>query len=183
MIDKDNSGWGTFHPRGTAGRIVAVALVACVFLVAPPLAHADPPVLSAPLTNLDSRFLRAEISTWDTFGVKLSKNGERVGPRFFAIIPDETLAGSSEAQRHASHARVYHGFVLGLGVVGVGLLLGGLQVAASNDGDWNRTAKFMVAGSAVSVFAAYFLALSRQNEILAAVSAYNHDLITGRLGP
>ena len=114
--------------------------------------------------------------------MKLSKNGEQVGPRFFAIISDETLAGSGEAQRHASHARIFHGFVLGLGLAGVGLLLGGLQVAASNDGDWNDTAKFMVAGGVLSEFVGYFLALNRQNEILAAVNAYNHDLVTGRLG-
>jgi hypothetical protein len=41
----------------------------------------------------------------------------------------------------------------------------------------------MVAGSALAVFVSYFLALNRQNEILAAVNAYNHDLVTGRLGP
>jgi hypothetical protein len=181
MICKGDSGTAIFPRYCSAGRILAAALAASVFLAGTPLAHADHDV-SVPPTNLESRFLRAEMSPWDTFGLKLSINGQQVGPRFFSVIPDETLAGSSEAQRHASHARVLHGFGLGLVLTGVGLLIGGLQVAASNGGDWNNTAKFMVAGSALAVFAAYFLALQRQNEILAAVNAYNHDLITGRLG-
>jgi len=125
---------------------------------------------------LGQRFLRIEPSFWDTFGITLSRNGQRVGPGFFSMIPDEVVRGSPEAKRHAGHARVYQGFVIGFGVAGLGLIGTGVAERASAS-EWNTGAKVLVASGVVGVLVQYAAALARQNEIAAAVSSYNEDLV------
>ena len=131
--------------------------------------------------DLEARFLRAETSFWDTFGVKLSKNGQQVGPTFFSVVPDEAVAGSSDAKRHAHRARVFHGFVIGVDLAGLGLVAGGFAVRASNEHEWTTASKLMVGGGLLALLSDGIFILARHNEILAAVNSYNHDLITGRL--
>jgi hypothetical protein len=130
---------------------------------------------------LEARFLRAERSLWDTFGMKLSKNGQQVGPTYFALIPDEVVAGSAEARRHVGHARVLHGSVLGLGVASLGLAAGSVAIWSSNDNRWTDGSGWMLTGAVLAMFVGYICAIERQNEMWAAVSAYNHDLVSGRL--
>lgn len=131
--------------------------------------------------NPGARFLRAEISLWDTFGLKLTRNGNQVGPSFFSVIPDEAVAGSPEAGRHVSHARVWQGCVLGFALTSVGLIAGSLALTSSNDNQWTQGSRLMLAGGVVALLAQGISALARQNEMMAAVNAYNHDLVTGRL--
>ena len=88
---------------------VMVALVAVMTAARLPQARAESVTPVPSQATLESQFLRAEVSTWDLFGVKLSRNGQQVGPRFFSVVPDEAVAGSAAASRHASHARVFHG--------------------------------------------------------------------------
>lgn len=160
---------------------VMVSLVGAMTAPRVPPARAEPVTPVPTQATLESQFLRAEASTWDLFGVKLSRNGQQVGPRFFSVVPDEAVAGSAAATRHASHARVFHGLVLGLTTVAVGLVAGGLAVHSSNDNRWTDGSRQMVWGGVLSELLAWSCALFRQNEILATVDAYNHDLVTGRL--
>jgi hypothetical protein len=148
--------------------------------VAPAKAETTPPAPAPGATDTSARFLRAEASLWDTFGVKVSRNGKQLGPALFSILPDEAVAGSAEAARHVSHARVLQGFVLCFALTGVGLIAGSFALA-SNDNQWTQGSRLMLAGGLVAVFAEGLTALARQTEILAAVNAYNHDLVTGRL--
>jgi hypothetical protein len=127
---------------------------------------------------LGQRFLRLELSTWDTFGIALSRNGQRVGPGIFSVVSDEAVRGSSEAKRHAGHARVC--FVIGFAVAGVGLLGGGLAERASSN-EWNNGAKLLVAGGVLGILAEYVAALARENEIAAAANSYNEELVRGKL--
>ena len=129
---------------------------------------------------LGQRFLRLELSTWDTFGIALSRNGQRVGPGIFSVVSDQAVRGSSEAKRHAGHARVYQGFVIGFAVAGVGLLGGGLAERASSN-EWNNGAKLLVAGGVLGILAEYVAALARENEIAAAANSYNEELVRGKL--
>lgn len=158
-----------------------VALVGTTIAARVPLARAEPVTPVPTQATLESQFLRAEASTWDLFGVKLSRNGLQVGPRFFAVVPDEAVAGSAAATRHASHARVFHGLVLGLTTAAVGLVAGGLAMHSSNDDRWTDGSRLMVWGGVASFLLAGPCAILRQNEILATVDAYNHDLVTGKL--
>jgi hypothetical protein len=113
--------------------------------------------------------------------VKLSKNGQQVGPTFFSVVPDEAVAGSSDAKRHAHRARVFHGFVIGVDLAGLGLVVGGFAVRSSNQHEWTTASKLMVGGGLLALLSDGVFILARHNEILAAVNSYNYDLITGRL--
>jgi hypothetical protein len=141
-----------------------------------------PPVTKAAgaPSSLDQRLLRLEPAFWDTFGITLSRDRQRVGPTLFSVVPDEAVHGSPVAERHASHARVCQAFVIGFGVGALGLLGGGVAERASAK-EWNDSAKLLVAGGVLSIVAQYVVALARQNEIAAAVSSYNLDLVQGRL--
>ena len=166
-----------FRTRPRAGRTLSEVLTAALILSMTSLAQAEPP----PPTELEARFLRAETSFWDTFGVKLSKNGQQVGPTFFSVVPDEAVAGSSDAKRHAHRARVFHGFVIGVDLAGLGLVAGGYAVRASNEHEWTTASKLMVGGGLLALLSDGIFILARHNEILAAVNSYNYDLVTGRL--
>ena len=80
-----------------------------------------------------------------------------------------------------SHARVLQGVVLGFALTSVGLIAGSFALRSSNDNEWTQGSRFMLAGGVVALFAEGIGALARQNEMLAAINAYNHDLVTGRL--
>lgn len=136
------------------------------------------PVGSPPA--LGQRLLMIEPSFWGTFGIILSRSGQRVGPTFFSTIPEETVRGSSEGRRHAGHARVWQGFVIGFGVAGLGLIGAGLAERDSAN-EWNAGAKVLVASGVLGLIVESAAALARQNEIAAAVSSYNEDLVTGTL--
>lgn len=129
---------------------------------------------------LEQRLLRIAPSLWDTFGITLSRGEQRVGPSLLWVVSDEAVRGSAGADRHVGHARVWHGFVIGFGVAGSGLIGGGFAEHASAK-QWNGGAKLLVAGGVLSIFLECIAALSRQNEIAAAVSSYNEDLVMGRL--
>jgi hypothetical protein len=96
------------------------------------------------LLDLEQRFLRVESPTWASFGFRLSKNGQAVGPGFFSVVPDDAVTGSKEAMVHARHARVYQGFTLGSALAGVGLIVGGFAVAGHHEG-WTQTARLITA--------------------------------------
>jgi hypothetical protein len=125
--------------------------------------------------------LRAEGAFWGTFGLKLSKNGQVVGPRFFAVVPDDVVAGSNEAKKHASHARIYHGVGLAFASVALGLIVGGL-VVRSNDREWTTRSMSLVIGGFESVVLEAVCGMLRTNEMMEAVSSYNYDLVRGKLG-
>ena len=159
---------------------VMVALVAATTAARLPQARAESVTPVPSQATLESQFLRAEVSSWDLFGVKLSRNGQQLGPHFFSVVPDEAVAGSAAATRHASHARVFQGLVLGFTTAAVGLVAGGLAVRSSNDDRWTDGSRLMVWGGVLSELLAWSCALFRQNEILATVDAYNHDLVSGK---
>jgi hypothetical protein len=131
--------------------------------------------------GLDSQFLRVEGAFWGTFGLKLSKNGQVVGPRFFSVVPDDVVAGSNEAKRHASHARIYHGVGLAFASAAIGLIVGGL-VVRSNDREWTTRSVSLVIGGFESVVLEAVCGMLRTNEMMEAVNAYNYDLVRGKLG-
>lgn len=134
----------------------------------------------SPKLFLEQNFLRIEPSFWDTFGIRLSKGEQPVRHGLFSVVSDEAVRGSTGAGRHVDHARVWQGLVIGFAVSGVGLIGGGLAEEASEK-QWNGGAKVLVAGGVLFIFLEYIAALSRQNEIAAAVSSYNEDLVLGRL--
>jgi hypothetical protein len=180
MCNHDPGSPAPFRTRDRAGRTLAGALTTFLFLSLTMTSQAYAQKPASPI-DLEARFLRAETSFWDTFGVKLSKNGQQVGPTFFSVVPDEAVAGSSDAKRHAHRARVFHGFVIGVDLAGLGLVAGGFAVRASNEHEWTTASKLMVGGGLLALLSDGIFILARHNEILAAVNSYNHDLITGRL--
>jgi hypothetical protein len=122
-----------------------------------------------------------ESSPWSPLGLRLSKNGQVVGPRWFSVVPDEAVAGSTEAKRHASHARIFHGATAAFALAGVGLILGGVVVADSNR-EWTSGAKLLAAGGLLAILSEGLCALYREREIMEAVNAYNYDLVRDKLG-
>jgi hypothetical protein len=180
MCNHDPGSPTPFHIRHRARWTLTGALATSLVLSLTMTSQAYAQKPASPI-DLDARFLRAETSFWDTFGVKLSKNGQQVGPTFFSVVPDEAVAGSSDAKRHAHRARVFHGFVIGVDLAGLGLVAGGFAMRASNEHEWTTSSKLMVGGGLLALLSDGIFILARHNEILAAVNSYNHDLITGRL--
>ncbi len=131
-------------------------------------------------TEVQKNFLVVEPSTWDWFGVAFKKDGQKVGPGFFSVVPGAAVKGSAEAERHAARARVFHGFTFGFGIVGFGSLFAGLAVRGDNH-RWNDTSTGLVAGGVIAIFTESIFALARSTEMLEAINAYNHDLVEGRL--
>lgn len=132
-------------------------------------------------SDLEQRFLRVEGAFWGTYGLRLSKNGQTVGPSLFSVVPDRALQGSEEARRHASHARAWQGFAIGLGAAAIGLLAGSVAVRA-NENEWTNTAKYLGGGGIASVILGYVCAVGRTNEMMEAVNSYNYDLVKGSTG-
>jgi hypothetical protein len=128
----------------------------------------------APRANPD--YLKVEFRSLHT--LTITKNGEAVGPTFFSVLPQEIVQGSPEAQRHARHATVFQGFTLGFSVVAIGLIAAGGGVRASNRGDWTDASTYLVGGGVAALFLGSASALLKQNELFAAVNAYNYDLAT-----
>jgi len=122
-----------------------------------------------------------ESSPWSPLGLRLSKNGQVVGPRWFSVVPDEAVAGSVEARKHASHARIFHGATAAFALAGVGLIIACVSVAA-HDREWTTTARGLAAGGLLAIFSEGLCALFREREIMESVNAYNYDLVRGKLG-
>jgi hypothetical protein len=122
-----------------------------------------------------------ESSPWSTLGLRLSKNGQVVGPRWFSVVPDEAVAGSVEAKRHTAHARIAHGATAAFTLAASGLLVGGVTVADSNR-EWTSSARLLVAGGLLAVISEWVCAWFREREIMETVNAYNYDLVRGKLG-
>jgi hypothetical protein len=132
-------------------------------------------------TDIERRFLRVESSFWRPFGLRLSVDGRTVGPGVFAIVPDEAIRGSETARRHAVHARIDQGIVIGSAAATVGLLIAAVAVRAGND-EWTPAAQGLGAGALFAFASELFFALLREKEFLATVNAYNYDVVTGKLG-
>ena len=96
-------------------------------------------------------------------------------------MPDEAVAGSAEAKKHASHARIFHGATAAFALAGVGLIVGGVAVADSNR-EWTSGAKLLAAGGLLAILSEGLCALYREREIMEAVNAYNYDLVRDKLG-
>ena len=126
------------------------------------------------------KFLKVEPSTWDWFGVVLKKDGQRVGPNIFTVIPSLAIKGSVEAERHAQRARILQGFTFGLDITGVGLIIGSAGLRQVNH-RWSETAVLLGVGGIVSLLASSMFALGRDREALEAVNAYNYDVVSGTL--
>lgn len=180
MCNHDLGSPTPLRTRHQAGRTLTGALATSLFLSLTMTSQAYAQKAAPPI-DLEARFLRAETSFWDVFGVRLSKNGQQVGPSFFSVVPDEAVAESSDAKRHAHRARVFHGFLIGFELAGLGLVGSGFAVRSSNQNEWTTASKLLVGGGIVALISDSIFILARHNEILAAVNSYNYDLITGRL--
>lgn len=126
------------------------------------------------------RFLKVESSTWDWFGIVLRKDGHKVGPEFFGVVPSEAIRGSIESERHARRARIYQGFSFGFGVAGFGLLMGS-YAARQAEHRWSDTSLILGAGGLASILGSFVCAMGRDRAMLEAVNAYNYDLVSGAL--
>jgi hypothetical protein len=124
------------HARGMFP--TSAGFVLCLLSSGNALAQAIPPDQASPPNpvprsladrqlRIEQQFLRVESSPWSTLGLRLSKNGQVVGPRWFTVVPNEAVAGSSEAKKHASHARIFHGATAAFALAGVGLIVGGVE--------------------------------------------------------
>jgi len=131
--------------------------------------------------RVEQQFLRVESSPWSPLGLKLSKNGQEVGPKWFSVVPDEAVAGSTEAEKHASHARIFHGATAAFALAGVGLIVGGVAVADSNR-EWTTNARMLSAGGLLAILLEGVCAQFREREIMESVNAYNYDLVRDKLG-
>ena len=131
--------------------------------------------------GIEQQFLRVESSPWSALGLRLSKNGQVVGPRWFSVVPDEAVEGSKEAKKHAFHARIFHGATAGFALAAVGLIVGGIAVVDSN-GKWTSNARLLAAGGLLALLAEGVCALFREREIMETVNSYNYDLVRGKLG-
>jgi len=122
-----------------------------------------------------------ESSPWSALGLRLSKNGQVVGPRWFSVVPNEAVEGSKEAKKHAVHARIFHGATAGFALAAVGLIIGGAAVA-DNHREWTSSARLLAAGGLLAILAEGVCALFREREIMETVNSYNYDLVRGNLG-
>jgi hypothetical protein len=122
-----------------------------------------------------------ESSPWSPLGLKLSKNGQTVGPRWFSVVPDEAVEGSKDAKKHASHARIFHGATAAFALAAVGLIVGSVAVADSNR-EWTANARLLAAGGLLAILSEGLCAMFREREIMEAVNAYNYDLVRDKLG-
>ena len=130
---------------------------------------------------VEQRFLHVEFSFWSPYGMRLSKNGQTVGPGFFSIVPDAAVGGSIEAKKHAFRARVSQGFTLGFALAAIGLIVAGVAVRADNGQEWTNTSRYLVGGGIPAILSEFICALIREREILEAVNSYNYDLVRGNL--
>ena len=146
------------------------------------LALATGPVMAkdAAPPEVARKFLKVEPSTWDWFGVVLKKDGQRVGPEFFAVVPSPAIKGSAEAEQHVQRARVFQGFTFGLGITGCGLIIGSVGERQANH-RWNETGVLLGVGGIVSLLTGSMFALGRDREAIEAVSSYNYDVVSGTL--
>jgi len=153
--------------------IVATLMVSLSARAALAEAPASPPTVAR-------QFLRVEPSTWDWFGVALKKDDQKVGPGFFAVVPDEAIKGSSSAKGHAAHARAYQGLALGLGIAGLGLVMGS-AVTRQRDHGWDHTPVILGLSGFASLLGGSLFAIARDWQAAEAVNSYNYDVVTGNL--
>lgn len=133
---------------------------------------------TASSNDVERRFLRVEPAFWSPFGVRLSIDGRKVGPGLLAIVPDEAVKGSDTARRHAVHARIDQGIVIGSAAATIGLLIASVVVRGQNN-DWTPAARGLGVGAVFTFASEILFASLRDREFLEAVNAYNYDLVRG----
>jgi CBS-domain-containing membrane protein len=158
-----------------------VRIALALLLAAAPLAaraQTPPPARSL--------FLEVEPSFWGQYGLKVLRNGEEVGPGYLAMRMSDLVRGSWEAERHATHARIWAGFALGLGLTAAVLAAGALVVyveALPSPTDSDIARQFsLLGGSLISSLIGVLCGLNVPIETAAAVSAYNRDMLFGVTG-
>ena len=109
----------------------------------------------------------------------LSKGGKDVGPTFFTILPEGALGRSDEGVKHLRRARLFHWATLTSGVIAVGLL-SGAAVVHFNEKHWSPSAEYLAGGGIAALFVGVLLGYSRQEELMAAIDAYNYDVLNRR---
>ncbi len=193
MFESDRA-WNTLFPL-TFGRRLLPAIVGVVLCLLPSIpawaqttsAEQAPEVSKTPesVANrrpaLEQQFLHVEFSFWSPYGMRLSKNGQTVGPGFFSVVPDEAVGGSKEGKKHAFRARVSQGFTNAFTSAAIGLVAAGVAVRADNGREWTNTSRLLVGGGILAIFSEFICALIREREILEAVNSYNYDLVRGNL--
>jgi hypothetical protein len=108
--------------------------------------------------------------------LRISKDGKGVGPKFLTILPEDTLDGSSEGVKHIHHARLFHWAALTSGLIAVGLLSGS-AIVRFNEGHWTPLAENLAGGGVGALFVGVLLGYARQEELMAAIDAYNYDVM------
>lgn len=178
--------------HGTGLLAASLGFVLCMLSSGNALAQASPATQASQTSpasksladhpaSIEQQFLRVESSPWSPLGLRLSKNGQVVGPRWFSVVPDEAVEGSKEAKKHAFHGRIFHALTAGFALAGVGLIIGGVAVA-DNHREWTSDARYLAAGGLLAILAEGVCALFRERGIMETVNSYNHDLVRGNLG-
>ena len=109
----------------------------------------------------------------------LSKDGKEIGPQLLTILPDDALDGSTEGRRHLRHARLFHWATLTSGLMAVGLL-SAAAVVRFNEKRWTSPAEHLAAAGGAVLFLGVLLSYDRQEELMAAIDAYNDDVLRRR---
>jgi len=91
-------------------------------------------------------------------------------------LPEGALDGSNEGVKHLHHARLFHWATLTSGLIAVGLL-SGAAIVRFNDKHWTPAAKNLLGGGVAALIVGIRLGYSRQEELMAAMDAYNDDVI------
>jgi hypothetical protein len=107
---------------------------------------------------------------------KLSKDGKEIGPKFLTILPEDALEGSSEGVKHIRHARMFHWAALASGLIAVGLL-SGAAIVHVNEKQWTHPAENLAGGGVAALVVGLLLGYARQEELMAAIDAYNYDVM------
>ena len=167
------------------GLFLALAAAACPLLGASALAQQNVPETSLRESqggcdcrlSVERNFLRYDLSYFlGTPVFRLSKNGEEIGPKFLTILPEDALDGSSEGVRHIRHARLFHWATLASGLIAVGLL-SGAAIVHVNEKHWTPLAENLAGGGVGALFVGVLLGYARQQELMAAIDAYDYDVM------
>jgi len=106
----------------------------------------------------------------------VSKDGKELGPNLLNLLPDDALGGSSEGLKHLRRARMFHWATMTSDVIAVGLL-SGAAIVHFNDKHWTTPGEYLAAGGVAALLAGFLLGHNRQEELAAAIDAYNYDVL------
>lgn len=167
------------------GLFLASAAAACPLLGASALAQQNVPETSSResqggcdcRSSVERNLLRYNLSYFLGSPVfRLSKDGKEIGPRFLTILPEDALDGSSEGVKHIRHARLFHWATLASGLIAVGLLSGS-AIVHFDEKHWTPLAENLAGGGVAALFVGVLLGYARQQELMAAIDAYNYDVM------